>query len=676
MKQINIERIFLSVLVFAIAGCGGCRYFTGQKTRNPLTLVHTFSKDHKVTGEPFGITFLGGELYVSDGQNATILKAGSDAKFSIFARGFSTPSQIAADKNGNLIVADSGDNTIKMVDKAGKVSTIAGVSGKSGFKDGNANVALFRAPIGIAVFGERIFVADSYNDKIRVIENGKVSTIAGSERGFEDSKKGLEAKFDTPSGLAVWWDGRILIADTGNALLRAIDQNGVVSTVAGNGTKEIKDGDLLNAGFLQPTAVAVDKYGEIYVADSNVIRVIGRRFFPLVETLSGKKQGFADGNVRSSRFNHPGGLAIDNNGNVFVADSSNRLVRVIVSNNAKIGAELSSQEFDSFYLSPEEFRKASPPRWTYEPPETPRDIAGTLGEIRGKIAPQENAWFHNGLDIAGGYGETARFVRDEKVLRIVGATNFENVREALRMPTLGYIHIRLGRNSDGKIYDDSRFVFSYDKDGNISDVRVPRGSSFKAGEAIGTLNRYNHVHLIAGREAHEMNALDALILPGIKDTKVPTIDKVSLYDTNWNPLDNDIDTPQIKGKFRVVADAFDQMDGNPARRKLGVFKMGIQVLDKNDTPLKGYEDPIWNIVFEMMPDIDAIDFTYAEGSHSGATGETIFRYIVTNQVSGENFSERFLDCATLKPGNHKLRVLATDFFGNTAEKTLEFVCAD
>ena len=104
------------------------------------------------------------------------------------------------------------------------------------------------------------------------------------------------------------------------------------------------------------------------------------------------------------------------------------------------------------------------------------------------------------------------------------------------MPTLGYIHIRLGRNASGEPFGDERFQFRRDSTGKTVGVRVPRGSKFKAGEPIGTLNPMNHVHLITGRSGSEMNALDALKLPGITDSRPPVIEKVTIYDQDWNCL--------------------------------------------------------------------------------------------------------------------------------------------
>ena len=116
-------------------------------------------------------------------------------------------------------------------------------------------------------------------------------------------------------------------------------------------------------------------------------------------------------------------MAVDKNGNLFVADSENQVVRVLTVSD--FGKEITKQEIENLRYSPEEFRNLSEPRWTYDPPDKAREIAGTLGEIRGEINDENSqAWFHNGLDIVGGYGETARFIRDEKVLNPFAVQNF------------------------------------------------------------------------------------------------------------------------------------------------------------------------------------------------------------------------------------------------------------
>ena len=389
---------------------------------------------------------------------------------------------------------------------------------------------------------------------------------------------------------------------------------------------------------------------------------------PMVTTISSNSRGEADGPAAKSSFNRPSGLAIAPNGDLIVADSENQLVRRFSTKKPetvdpkKLGARKRE--------TAEEFRNAAPARWPYDPPTAKRDIAGTLGEIRGLVTPDDdNIWFHNGLDIAGAYGETARFIRDEKVLRPIAAENFGTLRELIRMPTLGYIHIRLGRNADGKPFDDARFQFQREN-GKLTGVRVPRGTKFKAGEPIGTLNPMNHVHLIAGRSGSEMNALDALILPGISDSRPPVIEKVSIYDRNWGLVETVSPASRIKltEKTRIVVRAYDQMDGNSERRRLGVYMLGYQLLKSDKTPLA---DPKWTISFDRMPSNNAVRLAYANGSHSGATGETIFNYIVTNFVSGGDNREDFLDPATIGSGQFILRVFAKDYFGNESSKDID-----
>lgn len=670
MKQFNSNLFFIfisfSFLIFVIftASCN----WTNDPERLPWTKAATFAGLNREFGEPFGVAVKGDEIFVSDGENGKIFRIFKDGRIEVFTDKLDTPSHIAFESNGDLIVADSGTHTIKRIKPTGEIELIAGVENQSGFADGNALSALFNAPVGIAVSEEKIFVADTYNDKIRLIENGRVSTIAGNEKGFSDGS-GNQAKFDTPTGLAIWKDGRVLVADTGNSRLRVIEQNGKVWTLAGNGNSNLNDGQLSEAVFFQPTALAIDRSGAIFVTDGNAVRAIGRSFFPAVETLSDERRGYTDGDLLTARFNRPSGLAADEQGNLFVADSENQTVRVF--SGEKIGTVISDEQKKNLRFSAGEFRQKASPRWSYNPPERTREIAGTLGEIRGEIKENDDpVWFHNGLDIVGGYGETARFIRDEKVLNPFSAQNFGTLRELLRMPTLGYIHIRLGRDKDNIIFDDRRFQFLRGETNKLEGVRIPRGAKFRAGEAVGTLNPMNHVHLIAGRSGAEMNALDALILPGVSDSRPPTIEKISLFDENWREIETETANRRINlsGKIRVTVRAYDQMDGNADRRRLGVYKIGYQIL-QNDAPLF---EPKWTISFERMPAAEAVRFVYATGSKSGATGETIFKYIATNEVDGDVFRENFLDASEFEQGNYILRVFATDFFGNITSKDINF----
>lgn len=657
--------LFLAALLFAL-------YFIYRGGGRPAPAVfsslRTLAGVNREFGEPFAIAVKNGEIYISDGELGRIWRLLPGGALSVFAYGLDTPSGLAFDRNGDLIVADPGSHTIKKIDPTGNISLVAGIENQPGFADGDAAAALFKAPVGVAVADDgKIYVADTYNDRIRVIENGKVLTLAGSERGFAE---GRDARFDTPCGMAAWKEGRLLVADTGNRRVRVVEPDGRVWTLAGSGEADLKDGLLFNAAFTDPVGLAVDKTGEIFVADGNAVRMIGLRTIPFLETISGAWGGLVDGTPLRSGLNHPTGLAVDANGDLLVADSENQLVRVFSTRGT--GSEITPEEKLRLRYTPQEFKDLQPGRWPYDPPDRPRDIAGTLGELRGEVTGGDDFLrFHNGLDIAGAYGETARFVRDEKVLHPVAADNFETLRELIRMPTIGYVHIRIGRSQTGEPFKDGRFQFERDGSGRLAGLRIPRGTKFRAGEPIGTLNAMNHVHLVAGRSGAEMNAIDALVLPGAADKRAPVIDKVSVFDENWREIETAAPASRIRlvGKTRIVVRAFDQMDGNNARRRLGVYRAGYQVMKQGGTPVG---DVTWTIGFDRMPAPAAANLVYARGSKSGATGETIFNYIVSNTVSGDTFHEDFFDAGKLEQGIYILRVFISDYFGNTTTKDINF----
>jgi sugar lactone lactonase YvrE len=669
-KEMTIRnsKFALAASIFLLGLLGAILWYRSAAVRaeEPYRYVSTVAGATGVIGEPFGIAVNGTDIYVSDGQNGKILLVKGDS-LTVFADGLDTPSGIAFDRSGNLLVADSGSNTIKSVDPTGKIDLLAGVEGRSGYTDGDSASALFDHPIGVAVGGDgRIFVADTYNDRIRLIENGKVSTLAGGATGYADGP-GDGAKFDTPCGIAVWHD-KLLVADTANRRLRVIEPTGRVWTLAGNGVADLKDGLPADAAFVEPTAVTVDGAGSVIIADGNAIRRIGGHTLPLVTTLSNERRGLMDGAAGKARFNRPSGLALDSTGSLLVADSENRLVRKFAARSDDHA--ITADEINGLRDRPEEFRAAQPGRWPFDPPTAKRDIAGTLGEVRGEVTDgSDQVWFHNGLDIAGAYGETARFIRDEKVLRPIAADNFGTLRELVRMPTIGYIHIRIGRNEASVPFGDARFQFARDKSGRMTGVRVPRGSKFAAGEPVGTLNSMNHVHLIAGRSGSEMNALDALSLPGVSDSRPPVIEKISLFDKDWR----EIETPpansriSIRDRIRIVVRAFDQIDGNNERRRLGLYRLGYE-LRRGDAPVNA--GPAAEIKFDRMPPNEAVKFAYAAGSRSGATGETIFNYIVTNSVEGEKYTEGFFDPSQLAASDYVLHIYAADYFGNITTRDI------
>jgi len=654
-----LRNLAIGLISIAALSCG-----IGSKSAGFPTTVTTFAGRDGKLGEPFGIAVRDGFIYVSDGEKDCIWKVDANGDASSFATGLHTPSQIAFLPDGMLIVADTGSNTIRSVDASGAVAIFAGIENDAGDNDGPASAARFRGPIGVATDEEgKVFVADTYNDRIRVIENGTVRTLAGSAKGLAD---GAAAQFDTPSGLAVW-KGLVLVADTANDRIRAIEKDGLVWTLAGGASGSSPNSTLSAASLYRPVGIAVGPNDELFVADRSTLRYIGG-VVPRIRTLNSTRRGLLDTKLSEAHFNRISGLAIDAKGRIFVVDSDNRVVRVVETMPSK--PPLSAEDAAKLQYSSEATTDA--PRWPYDPPEQKRDVAGTFGEIRGRVTgdPADELHFHNGLDIAGGYGEKARLVRSEAVLEPMAADNFGTLRELVRLPQLGYIHLRLGRNADGTTFGDPRFLFSSDAAGKLNGVRIPRGTKFTAGEAIGTLNPMNHVHLVAGRSGYEMNALDALVLPNVSDGIAPVIENVHLsIDGKEIETNAPVSRIQLAGKIRLTVEAYDRMDGNPDRRKLGLYKLGWQLLKSDLTPMGDID---WTVKFDLLPPPDSVPFVYAKDSYSGATGITRFIYIVSNRVHGELVQENVIDLATLEAGKWVIRVAVADKFGNTTTKDIPF----
>jgi hypothetical protein len=207
----------------------------------------------------------------------------------------------------------------------GTVSTLAG-TGLSGFKDGAASTAQFHNPRGVVVTGASVYVADYANHRVRAVAGGQVSTLAGSGiQGFKDGPAAT-AQLNHPAGLAVQGSGGLLVADSANDRIRLVF-NGQVSTLAGSGVKGYLDGAAATARFNYPQGVA-EAAATVYVADTenHRIRMIkGGQ----VSTLAGSGvKGFLDGGPKVARFNAPTDLVVSGS-TVYVADSSNNRVRAI-----------------------------------------------------------------------------------------------------------------------------------------------------------------------------------------------------------------------------------------------------------------------------------------------------------------------------------------------------------
>jgi sugar lactone lactonase YvrE len=290
-----------------------------------------------------------GNVWVADTDNQTIRRIspagivttiagspeqpGSDDGTGAAAKFFG-PEGVAVDAAGNGYVADAQNATIRRITPDGTVSTFAGKAGVRGASDGPVSTALFHTPVGVAVDSSgTVWVSDSWNHTIRRIANGQVTTVAGSagQSGSVDGT-GAAARFNLPAGIAVDASGNVFVADYTNHTIRRVTPAGVVTTIAGSaGTSGSTNGTGSGARFRQPTGVAVDSGGNVYVADQSNSTI--RRITPagVVTTFAGTPDnvGSVDGVGSAARFFLPKQVGTDSSGNVWVADTGNSTVRRI-----------------------------------------------------------------------------------------------------------------------------------------------------------------------------------------------------------------------------------------------------------------------------------------------------------------------------------------------------------
>lgn len=284
-----------------------------------------------------------GNLFVADTNNHTIRKITPAGVVTTFAgipqvsgshdgvpAYFNSPRGVALDSAGNVYVSDSQNHTIRKVTPGGVTQTLAGSAGHPGSANGVGAVARFVLPRGLAVDGGgNIYVADYFNNRIRKVSGGLVTTLAGSSAGSNDGT-GAAARFDKPAAVALDSAGNIHVADTGNSTVRKITPAGDVSTLAGTAlSMGSADGMGSAARFASPYGIAVDSSGYLYVGDS--VNHSIRKIAPggMVTTFAGfpDGSGSADGTGSAVRMNGPGAIVVNSASNVYVADSRNNTIR-------------------------------------------------------------------------------------------------------------------------------------------------------------------------------------------------------------------------------------------------------------------------------------------------------------------------------------------------------------
>lgn len=258
--------------------------------------------------------------FAGDGTSGYLDATGSAATFA-------APRGLAIDSSKNLYVAQ--DHCIRKITSAGVVTTFAG-SNLAGSTNGNGTNASFNSPAGM-VFDTsgNLYVADRGNHQIRKITSaGVVTTFAGSTTPGHTDANGVLATFNHPTELAIDSAGNLLVADTDNYCIRKISAAGDATTLAGSGISGNSDGTGTSASFSSVYGLALDTQGNLYVADSDNALIRKVSSLGVVSTLLGNGvAGFADGRGTGGQVSTPMGLAIDAQQNLYVADYGNRRFR-------------------------------------------------------------------------------------------------------------------------------------------------------------------------------------------------------------------------------------------------------------------------------------------------------------------------------------------------------------
>jgi sugar lactone lactonase YvrE len=262
-----------------------------------------------------------------------------------------SPTGVALDGAGNVYVTDLYSNRVFKVGTAGNVTVVAGNGSRGGFSTGDGGSALIAKltyPSGVSVDSSgNIFIADRTYCRIREVsvQTGIISTVAGTGTCGYSGDGGLatSAMVNDPSGVALDRFGNILIADTINCRVREVSAStGVISTVTGTGTCVYSGdgGTAASANVSQPQGVAADSSGNIFIADTGncAIRRISAST-GIISTVAGTGTcGYSgDGGLATSAtVNAPYGVAVDRSANIFIADTSNCVIRKVTSSNIQI----------------------------------------------------------------------------------------------------------------------------------------------------------------------------------------------------------------------------------------------------------------------------------------------------------------------------------------------------
>ena len=288
---------------------------------------------------PAGLTTdSSGNIYFGDIVHNVVRKIDASGIITTIAgSGIDAPSDVAVDKNGNVYVTELISNRVKKISPTGVITIIAGGGGARDFThDAVATHVSLWAPDGIAVDSEgTIYFAERFNHCIsKVTKDGMISTIAGTGTGGYNGEDipATDAQLNGPMGIALDAAGNIYVAEQGNERVRKISLSGNITTVAGCGTSGYNgDNILATTALLNYTRdVAVDKDGNVYIADLSNQRIRRVNGTGIITTVAGTGiVGYSGdgGPAIDAQLKSPGCITINSFGNLYIADIDNERIR-------------------------------------------------------------------------------------------------------------------------------------------------------------------------------------------------------------------------------------------------------------------------------------------------------------------------------------------------------------
>ena len=322
-------------IITTVAGGGSTLGDGGPATSAQLMLPSDVALDS--AGDLYIADFLGNRVRkVTNGTIATVAGNGSpgfNGDGAATSAELNSPNWVALDGAGNLYVADAGNERVRKV-TGGVIVTVAG-DGNYGFSgDGGAALAaaLFEPSAAALDNAGNLYIADTYNNRLRRVTNGIIDTVAGGGSNIGDGGPALSGQLNEPYGVALDAAGDLYIADNFNNRVRKVS-NGVIGTVAGNGTYGYggDNGPATSALLASPVGLAVDSAGNLYIADAdnNRIREVSNG---IITTVVGNgAYGFSgdNGAAASASLYEPGMIAFDSAGNLYIADNGNNRIRKV-----------------------------------------------------------------------------------------------------------------------------------------------------------------------------------------------------------------------------------------------------------------------------------------------------------------------------------------------------------